>query len=271
MLARNLFIWMLSGTFIVSCIEKEIWGVNHETSTVRNAANTSSVKVIYEETFEGPDPFSEAYNIEIGEWNYALQYVTKPVFEGNKAACFTIKETQPLVKNGKRAEVTIIKGENLPGRDMWYSFAAYFPSDGFAYDETQEMINQWYQDGSPATGLRINRDRFYLLTGNEMDSRKKLDLGQVTKDTWHEFVFHFIHSYGTDGLIEVWHNGTKILTHKGGNMYNVDIMPKWKIGLYKSSFKYGTSLVDKRVAYFDNIRVGNEKASLKDMNPSKYN
>ena len=48
-------------------------------------------------------------------------------------------------------------------------------------------------------------------------------------------------------------------------MYNVDIMPKWKIGLYKSSFKYNTSLVDKRVIYFDNVRVGNSKASLNDM------
>jgi hypothetical protein len=176
-----------------------------------------------------------------------------------------IRKDEPLVKGGKRSEVTIIKGENLPGRDMWYSFAAYFPSEGFAYDETQEMISQWYQNGSPATGFRINRDRFYLETGNTPDGRKKIDLAQVTKDTWHEFVFHFVHSHGTDGLIEVWHNGTKILTHKGGNMYNVDIMPKWKVGLYKSSFKYNTSLVDKRVAYYDNIRVGNANATLSDM------
>ena len=270
MVTRNILILILSGTLTGPCIQKVAEETPPETTTPQKATNAGGTKVIYEETFEGPDPFSEAHNMEIGEWNYALRYVTKPVFKGNKAACFTIKENQPLVKDGKRAEVTIIKGENLPGRDMWYSFAAYFPSDEFAYDETQEMISQWYQNGSPATGLRINRDRFYLETGNEMDSRKKIDLGKVAKDTWHEFAFHFIHSYGTDGLIEIWHNGTKILTHKAGNMYNVDIMPKWKIGLYKSSFKYNTSLVDKRVIYFDNVRVGNSKASLNEMNPSNF-
>ncbi|WP_114777570.1 heparin lyase I family protein [Botryobacter ruber] len=237
-------------------------------SVLQSAAGTG---VIYSEDMEGTAPFSSAHSLEVGDWPHAMQFVTSPVFRDAKAVRQEIRDTDPLVKDGYRSEVTIIKGENLPGIDMWYSFAAYFPSDGFAFDSERDMINQWYQDGSPATSLRIQNDRFLLEAGNEsgkFDNRATTDLGEVTKDVWHTFVFHFIHSYGPDGLIEVWHNGTHILTRNGGNMYNNGILPKWKIGIYKSAFKYGTSLIHHRVLYYDNIRVGNKDSKFDYMYPS---
>jgi hypothetical protein len=267
---RYLLTPLLIGSIAVSCDQKDIEEVVPEgTITSEATSAATSANVIYEETFEGSNPFSTAHSKEIGSWDYALQFVTNPVFAGNKAARFEIREDQPLIKDGKRAEVTIIKGENLPGKNMWYSYAIYFPAD-YAKDGEQEMINQWYQDRSPATGLRVDDDRIILHTGNTYspDNRKKIDLGAVEKGKWNTFVFHFIHSNGTDGLIEVWRNGVKVLTHKGGNMYASSIMPKFKMGLYKSAFKYGTSAVDKRVLYFDNIKVGNGNATLAEMDPS---
>lgn len=223
-------------------------------------------KLAFYETFEGRKPFSSAHNIETGDWDYALRYVSVPVYRGEKSARFEIKNDQPLVKNGKRSEVTIIKG--LPGKNMWYSFAVYFPTDGFTKDSQREVINQWYQDGSPATSLRVRNDRLYLETGSEKENREQIDIGFATKDIWHEFVLHFIHSHSSDGLVEVWHNGKKVITHKGGNMYN-NVLPKWKIGLYKAAFKFGTSDVTNRIIFFDNIKVGNEKASYNDMVPGR--
>lgn len=224
--------------------------------------------VIYEETMEGLTPFSTAHDWDVGSWAYALQFVKSPIYKGLKTARFEIREDQPLVANGKRSEVTIIKGSlGKITKNAWYSFAVYFPSEGYEYDDEREVINQWYQNGSPATSLRTRRDRILLETGNTMDTRRQFDIGAIAKDKWHTFVFHFIHSYQSDGLIELWVNGTKKLTLKGGNMYD-DILPKWKVGIYKSAFKYGTSDVSRRVIYFDNIKVGNEKASYETMKPS---
>ena len=225
----------------------------------------NSTPLLYNETFEGPNPFSSAHGIETGDWDYALKYVSDPVFEGGKAVRFEIREDQPLVKDGKRSEVTIIKG--LPGKDMWYSFAVYFPSDGYAKDSQREVINQWYQHGTPATSLRARHDRLFLETGSEKENRKQIDIGLIKKDIWHEIVFHFVHSHESDGLIEVWYDGERVITNNGGNMY-ADVLPKWKIGLYKASFKYGTSDVSKRILFFDNIKVGNELASYTDMMPN---
>lgn len=239
-------------------------------TTLRTAQSAAiSPNIIFFEDMEGPTPFSKAQDVEAGAWNYALQFVSHPTFEGRKSARFEIREDQPLVKGGKRSEVTIIRGKQLPGKSMWYSYALYFPID-YTKDRQQEIINQWFQDRTPATAVRVKDDRIYLHTGssNEPDNRVWIDMGAVNKGYWNTFVYHFIHSSGSDGLIEVWRDGVKLVTRQGGNMYNLDIMPKFKVGLYKSAFKYGSSDVTYRVIYFDNIKVGNASATFALMDPS---
>ena len=232
--------------------------------------STSTYNLIFEETVEGPTPFSTAHNIEIGDWDYALQYVTSPpAHKGNKSARFEIREDQPLVKDGKRAEVTIVKGsEGHITKEAWYSFAVYFPTEGYEYDHEREAINQWYQSGSPSTSIRTDDGRILFEVGNHPDFRERIDLAEIEKDVWYTVVMHFIHSYEGDGFVELWYDGQKLITRNGGNMYD-NVLPKWKIGVYKAAFKYNTSYVDKRIIYFDTIRVGNENATYEDMDPNQ--
>lgn len=231
------------------------------------AASARSYQFLFEETVEGSEPFSTANDLDVGDWDYAMQFVSSPAFRGSKSARFEIHEDQPLVANGKRSEVTIVKGADGDiTKNTWYSFAVYFPSVGYEYDSEREVINQWYQNGSPATSLRTHKDKIILETGNTPDTRIQLTVGPIVKDKWHEVVMHFVHSSGSDGLIELWYDDVKKINRSGGNMYD-DVLPKWKIGLYKSAFKYGTSLVDKRIIYFDNIRVGDQNATYEQMKP----
>jgi hypothetical protein len=254
-LLNRLILFLLTFA-LVSCHDSETENITYE-------------DIVFEETFEGPQPFSNVHSKDVGSWDYALQFVTSPVYKGNYSSRFEIREDQPLVADGKRCEVIIVKGSDGEiTKNTWYSFAVYFPSAGYEVDDEREIINQWYQDGSPATSIRTEQDRIILETGNDDNNKQEIDIAPIVKDEWNTFVIHFIHSYGSDGLIELWHNGTKKITHQGGNMYN-DVLPKWKVGLYKSAFKYGTSGVDKRIIFFDNIRVGNEKATYKEMDPNR--
>lgn len=224
-------------------------------------------QIIYQETVEGDAPFSTAHDWDVGDWDYALQFVNTVAYKGSKSARFEIHEDQELVATGKRSEITIVKGEDGDiAKNTWYSFAVYFPSDGYEYDDEREVINQWFQGDSPATSIRTEEDKVILETGNTKDSRTEYVISSIVKDKWHTVVMHFVHSYGSDGLIELWYDGQKKLTIKGGNMYD-DILPKWKIGLYKSAFKYGTSDVTKRVIFFDNVKVGNASATYDTMIP----
>jgi hypothetical protein len=232
------------------------------------ATSTLPYQFLFEETVEGATPFSTANDWDVGNWDYALQFVPDPFFRGVKSARFEIRDDQALVADGKRSEITIVKGaDGEIGKNTWYSFAVYFPSVGYEYDTEREVVNQWYQNGTPATSLRTQKDKLILETGNTSSSRIQITIASLAKDKWHEVVMHFIHSYGSDGLIELWYDGAKKITRTGGNMYN-DVLPKWKIGLYKSAFKYGTSLVHKRIIYFDNVRVGDQNATYELMKPS---
>ncbi|KAA9325650.1 polysaccharide lyase [Adhaeribacter soli] len=231
------------------------------TTTARTANG-----LIYEETMEGANPFATAHEVEKGSMPYGITYVTNPAFKGRKAARFELRETDPLESTGKRVEVTVVKGsEGHITKNTWYSFSQFLPTD-YAKDNQPEIINQWFQGNSPATAIRIKNDRYYLHTGNSLspDNRKYVDLGPVKKGQWTQFVLHFNHSNGPDGLIEVWKDGQKVLTHRGGNMYP-GILPKWKVGVYKHAFKNNSSAVDKRVLYYDDIRVGGPNATLAQM------
>ncbi|MEI6945806.1 polysaccharide lyase [Paraflavisolibacter sp. H34] len=245
--------------------ENTVASLSARGENIRMNRSPLNPKLLYEETLEESKPFNPDNQNSLGTWEYAIRYVDKPVFQGEKSVRFEIREAQPLVQGGKRAEVVIVKGaEKEISRDAWYSFAVYFPSNGYEYDNDREIINQWFQDGTPATSMRTQRDRFLLETGNKILKRYQYDLGPIEKDRWHEFVFHFIHDDDSHGLIEIWHDGELVLKRKGGNMYP-GRLPKWKIGLYKATFKYGTSNVTRRVIYFDNIRVGSHNATFEDM------
>ncbi|MCX2742218.1 polysaccharide lyase, partial [Pontibacter anaerobius] len=203
-------------------------------------------------------------------------------FGGSRSARFELRDTDPMVNAGTRAEAMIT--QPAASRDRWYSFAAYFPADGYARDSKPEIISQWHQypdqhlgEGwtSPPTSLLVQDDKFILdvrydasqvSSGYLLDTQKLFDLGAVSKDSWHEFVFHIVHSYGSDGLIEVWRNGTKVLEHRGGNMLNNVKLPHWKVGVYKWLWNgTGTTDTNRRVLYLDNVRVGGAAATLADM------
>lgn len=217
--------------------------------------------------------------------SYAFSVVSYPAYKGTKSGRFELRDGDPLVQNGTRAEVSIVDGARGEiEKEAWYSFAVYFPDTDFERDSEPEIISQWHQhpdehlgekSQSPATFFQIKDDRFIFDTGfnskrvsNGVDksSRQKVDLGHVTKNTWHQWVFHFVHSYGADGMIEVWHNNRKVFRSKGGNMYNNDGLPYWKLGVYK--WRWNDSLssdTNKRVLYFDNVRVGSSNASYEQM------
>ena len=48
-------------------------------------------------------------------------------------------------------------------------------------------------------------------------------------------------------------------------------LPRWKLGIYKPTWERKTTDTDIRIAYFDNIRIGNENANYDEMNPSITN
>lgn len=228
---------------------------------LRVAAN-----LIYDEDFEGNNPLSFTWKQLPASYSFGT--ATNPKFQGSKSGKFELRYGDKVVTNsGVRSEVLFPAQNN---RERWYSFAVNFPSDGFQADNDTEIISQWHQEGmgGPSVSLTVRNDRLILNVGNDPNvsgtKRDNIDFGPVPKNSWNEYVFHYIHSNGSDGLIEVWQNGKKILTRKGGNIYR-GALPKWKIGLYKWTWSSKRTNVSKRIIYYDNVRMGNQNASFNDM------
>ncbi|WP_164891137.1 polysaccharide lyase [Botryobacter ruber] len=291
---RNVVVPVLLGLAVVACDKKDMEEIAPEAAiSAQSTSLATSAQLIFEETAEGSTFFplsgatlNKTHGIENCGLDWTLASVTSPAREHEKAIRFEIRKGQPLVgSSGKiRSEVTVIKGssDDRFSKDIWYSFSVYFPSVGFEYDDERDCLIQWYEDGSDETTIRAENNKVYLevTPANDSTEQKTYDLfssntalnskskslaafSDIPKDQWNEFVFHFVHSTGSDGLIEVWRNGVKIHHITGRNMHLK--YPKWKMGLYKSSFLAGSSPLSSRVIYFDNIRVGKPTATLADM------
>jgi hypothetical protein len=225
-----------------------------------------STNILYSESFDGSMIFA-SYVKKQTATTYGITLAKDKYYSGTQSARFELRDTDPEVQSGTRSEIVFPEATNL---SRWYSFAIYFPRDGYAKDDADEVISQWHQGGgkTPALCLRTRNDILYIRILGVWKS-----LGTIVKDTWQAYVIKVKHSSGSTGMVEIWRNGKLIFTHKGANMYRVtgDIKnPSWKLGIYKSTWN-GTAKTKatKRVLYFDEIKLGNEKATYEEMAPTR--
>jgi len=103
-----------------------------------------------------------------------------------------------------------------------------------------------------------------------MDSKwANFNLGPIPKDQWQEFVFHIIHPEPNDGKVEVWQNGRQVVRHLGQNMEMGSKLFKWKKGIFKFTWDDTATRGDKRIIYFDNVKLGNEFENFEIMSSPK--
>jgi hypothetical protein len=257
-------------TSIYSCKK----GVLEPTAeTMADNAGTTAItettigNLLYHENADGSTLFSTLVSKQTST-SYGITASTTSFYNGIKSARFELRDTDPIVKNGTRAEISFPDATNL---NRWYAFALFAPSAQFKTDTDDDVISQWHQGGgaTPALCLRVKSDRIYVRVLGTW-----IDLGVFEKDVWRAYVMHVKHSAGSDGLIEIWRNGQKILNRSGANMYAVTgdyHNPNWKLGIYKSDWNSGTTQTTVRVLHFDDIKLGNEYATYNDMVPVPRN
>jgi hypothetical protein len=239
------------------------------TATGTISAAAISANLIYEENFEGSNPFGTYVSKHIAT-SYGFTTVSSPLFDGKKVGRFELRDTDPLSHSGTRAEASF-PTPSVSDLHRWYSFAEYFPSAQWKTDDADEVLAQWHQGGgySPSISLRGKNDHLWLYVKPTPSTTEKIDLGAIPKDKWNQFVFHIKHSSGSDGILELYINGTKVYNRNGVTMYDLAkysaSAPKLKLGIYKSNWNSSTTKTNIRVVYVDNVRIGNAKATYAEM------
>lgn len=120
------------------------------------------------------------------------------------------------------------------------------------------MVNRW--DAKPNTFESGQR---------EYGGTKNYDFGPYGTGVWTDWVFHVKWSYQSDGLLEVWRDGRKVVTQKGPNTFNDKGGPYFKMGMYKGwqDPERPGDAVTRRVLYHDEYRMGSITATYDDVAP----
>lgn len=131
--------------------------------------------IVYEETFESENPFYAYVTKQFSE-DHSFKVSSSPSFKGDHVGRFELRKTDAkATRTGKRAEILV---ETPTGAENWYSFAVYFPSNGFEKDNDDEVISQWHNAGTPTLSLRVVKDDLIFRVGH--DSNLKHHYGTIT-------------------------------------------------------------------------------------------
>ncbi|MBL0356918.1 MAG: heparin lyase I family protein [Chitinophagaceae bacterium] len=194
--------------------------------------------------------------------------------DGGKSFRTEVKLTDITCGYSKRSEMNIPVANTVSKTAEWFAFETYVPLwqendikvEGFvqyhtlspnpppfllAHENGVYQFRQWYKhDGVTITNL-------------------VQPVGSFPKGQWNKWVVHYKRSLGIDGLIELWCNGTRLISKTGPNacLENGAIEPTgyFKFGMYKwVNSGSSPSLHGSRVVYIDNVKVGNATATIND-------
>ncbi len=203
--------------------------------------------------------------------------------KGTYSGRFEIGKEDTMIFKGVRAELAL---SSETENERWYGASILFP-ESFIVDSVPEVVLQWHSvpdvyNGpiSPPVALWIQNNRYKVVmqwasfsgaTNKTVEGRKEFDLGEVNAGAWTDWVFHIKYSWQNDGVLEVWKNKTKVISYFGPNSYNDKKLPYFKMGIYKWEWNNSRGKLRSpgatRVAYYDEIRVGNKAATLASVSP----
>ena len=176
------------------------------------------------------------------------------------------------------------------GREFWIGYSVYIPVD---YDFPSGIINgnrawdilgQFHSaDTDDCDGVRnpmasihakdANKGFFLHIIGESIqcgprmvdgkktyDRQVSYDSGPLKRGAWNDVVLNFRFSYTTGGFFKAWLNGEQFADDTGMNCFNDTVPPYFRMGMYGL-------LNQTTTVYYDEIRIGNEKATYADVAP----
>ncbi len=249
---------------------------------------STETKIILNDDFEST--LSTVWKNQTPNQSYSLNLVDAPEQSG-KAARFELRRDDPWVSGSIRSELsTPYPSSASPER--WYYFSVYIPED-WEFDAQPEVFAQWHNVldkdlgegqegvGGPPLTMYIEGDQIRIVNrwdpspvttlNSPTRQSENIWIGEYEKGAWSDWVVRVDWSYQSDGILQIWRNEELIINKSGANTFNDQIAPYMKIGIYKWVWKDPAwlspeeySKVDTRVLYFDNVRIEEVIASVKE-------
>jgi MYXO-CTERM domain-containing protein len=203
--------------------------------------------------------------------SFAIIESPGPVRAGNRALRVTFAQGDRQTTSGTRAEVKL-GGQFQHEYDVsfWYGFSVLIPDDWeFASSDYSNVFQIHAGSGpgsSPVVGFRIGDAGRWRIT-SERDGVPSNQITEtlaefpIQKGIWNDFVMHAVWSSEDDGVLEIWHNGSKPVDKQAWRTIHPDTEAQNPTcNFYVKLGYYG--LDRDRVLYHDEFRVAKGTGDL---------
>lgn len=221
--------------------------------------------LVFEALFNGSNPFPTASLYKQACCSYSATQSKTIVREGDGSFRAEVKGSDPSSSSGYRSE--FIPPTNTRLKDGWYGYSVYL-EDWKSCGGCGEHIMQWHPDngsGSAVLAIYTEKNSFHVRLNPEGDQTAFTvkDGLPIQSNKWYDIVMHVVWSNDkTKGRIEMWIDGTKYIDYTGVTL-TMSSVPYFKVGGINRWNLSGVT----RVMYTDAVRIGNEKATYKDVAP----
>ncbi|MGY1834658.1 heparin lyase I family protein [Blastococcus sp. SYSU DS0510] len=198
-----------------------------------------------------PDPWDEVHSLRSDTQGLTTE---NPYPGSSRTAFFTVHPgdtgwngTSGTLRSEVRDSIAD-SGDVRPGDEQYWAWSTFFPAD-HDWDERGQFLifTQWHQtvnSGNPNVHFWSDVDEHLMVdvrggaggrVAGDAQYVETFDLGPIDKGAWNDLTVRFVWSPDpTTGLIEVWHQGEKVLSEKVANLY-VDQSVYIKQGIYSAA------------------------------------
>ena len=144
-----------------------------------------------------------------------IELVNNPVNISNKVLKFTsVPPTANMITS--KASISSILNFYLKDSDVWFE-ADYFIEDGMPYSIVDFENSYFHQSPGPRVVIRNNKLEFENKFGSKLNIINNSGMS-VTKNQWFTLKVHLKYSNESNGIIEIWQDGIKIISETGINL-----------------------------------------------------
>jgi hypothetical protein len=222
--------------------------------------------LLLESGFEGSSPYLGWANDQHC-CGYSLKQSPAKFTEGSNSLRLEVDSLDPQTSSSIRSE--LVQEAEKAGTERWYGFNMYL--ENWTDDNAGESVFQWHPDNSTGTAtasLWASGGRFVFQSNSSGGNAgsEYIDLGPVLSNQWVSWVIHVKWATDNSGIMQVWKNGALVIDKP----HAVTAPPEgtyFKLGINKFGWGIQSSSVAQRVLYFDEVRIGNERAKYEDVKP----
>ncbi|HEY6503662.1 MAG TPA: polysaccharide lyase [Chitinophagaceae bacterium] len=228
--------------------------------------NDGRENLVIESTFESSDPFKGWGNSQHC-CDYSLIQSTDKSTEGNNSLRIEVRSTDPQTSSSIRSELT--QGGDGVGAERWYGFNIFLQN--WMDDDAGECVFQWHPEnltGTATAALWTSGGRFVFVMneGDVNSGNEYIDIGPIISNQWISWVIHVKWASDNTGIMQVWKNGNLVI-NKSRIITAPPVGTYFKLGINKFGWGIQPSSTTERILYYDEVRIGDEKASYADVVP----